>query len=74
MSKFAQLTMTKGVISGKELYVLCDDPFTCDLCNETSVKQALTPGGAAGDRKKFAHQSIGRKQHRHAFHEGEPCG
>lgn len=42
MSKFAQLTMAKGVISGKELYVLCDDPFTCDLCNETSVKQALT--------------------------------
>mgnify|MGYP007087787842 FL=1 len=41
MSKFAQLTMAKGVISGKELYVLCDDPFTCDLCNETSVKQAL---------------------------------
>ena len=41
MSKFAQLTMAKGVISGKELYVLCDDPFTCDLCNETTVKQAL---------------------------------
>ena len=42
MSKFAQLTMTKGVISGKELYVLCDDPFTCELCNENAVKQALT--------------------------------
>lgn len=42
MSKFAQLTMTKGVISGNELYVLCDDPFTCELCNETAVKQALT--------------------------------
>lgn len=42
MSKFAQLTMTKGVISGKELYVLCDDPFTCELCNENTVKQALT--------------------------------
>ena len=25
---------------GKELW-RCDDPFTCDLCNETSVKQAL---------------------------------
>lgn len=42
MSKFAQLTMAKGVISGNELYVLCDDPFTCELCNETAVKQALT--------------------------------
>ena len=42
MSKFAQLTMAKGVISGSELYVLCDDPFTCELCNETVVKQALT--------------------------------
>lgn len=42
MSKFAQLTMAKGVISGNELYVLCDDPFTCELCNETVVKQALT--------------------------------
>ncbi len=42
MSKFAQLTMTKGIISGKELYVLCDDPFTCELCNENAVKQALT--------------------------------
>lgn len=42
MSKFAQLTMAKGVISGNELYVLCDDPFTCELCNETIVKQALT--------------------------------
>lgn len=41
MSKFAQLTMAKGILSGKELYVLCDDPFTYDLCNETVVKQAV---------------------------------
>lgn len=41
MSKFAQLTMAKGILSGKELYVLCDDPFTYELCNETVVKQAV---------------------------------
>lgn len=42
MSKFAQLTFAKGVLYGSDLLVVCDDSFTYELCNETSVKQALT--------------------------------
>ncbi|MCI6926701.1 DNA polymerase III subunit gamma/tau [Butyricicoccus porcorum] len=41
MSKFAQLTFAKGVLHGKDLLVVCEDSFTYELCNETSVKQAL---------------------------------
>lgn len=42
MSKFAQLTFAKGVLHGNDLLVVCEDAFTYELCNETSVKQALT--------------------------------
>ncbi|MDO4286901.1 MAG: DNA polymerase III subunit gamma/tau [Eubacteriales bacterium] len=41
MSTFAQLTFAKGVLHGNDLYVVCEDPFTCELCSETKVKDAL---------------------------------
>lgn len=42
MSTFAQLTFAKGILHGKDLYVVCEDPFTYELCNETKVKDALS--------------------------------
>ncbi|MGM9631171.1 DNA polymerase III subunit gamma/tau [Butyricicoccus sp.] len=47
MSKFAQLTFAKGVLHGKDLLVVCEDSFTYELCNETSVKQALAQAAQA---------------------------
>lgn len=41
MSTFAQLTFAKGVLNGSDLYVVCEDPFTCELCKEPKVKEAL---------------------------------
>ncbi|MCD8357236.1 MAG: DNA polymerase III subunit gamma/tau [Clostridia bacterium] len=41
MSTFAQLTFAKGVLNGSDLYVVCEDPFTCELCKEAKVKEAL---------------------------------
>ena len=42
MSTFAQLTFAKGILHGKDLYVVCEDPFTYELCSETKVKDALS--------------------------------
>lgn len=42
MSTFAQLTFAKGILHGKDLYVVCEDPFTYELCSETRVKDALS--------------------------------
>lgn len=47
MSKFAQLTFAKGVLHGGDLLVVCEDAFTYELCNETSVKQALAQAAQA---------------------------
>lgn len=47
MSKFAQLTFAKGVLHGNDLLVVCEDAFTYDLCNETSVKDALSKAATA---------------------------
>ncbi|MDO4174631.1 MAG: DNA polymerase III subunit gamma/tau [Eubacteriales bacterium] len=52
MSTFAQLTFAKGVLHGNDLYVVCEDPFTCELCGEAKVKQALA---------QAAHSVMGRE-------------
>lgn len=41
MSTFAQLTFAKGILHNNDLYVVCEDPFTYELCSETKVKAAL---------------------------------
>lgn len=42
MSTFAQLTFAKGILNGNDLYVVCEDPFTYELCHEAKVKDVLS--------------------------------
>lgn len=39
--EFAQMTFAKGVFHDKTLLVVCDDPFTCELCSKESVRKAI---------------------------------
>lgn len=53
MGTFAQMTFTKGVINGKDLLVVCDDPFTCDLCSSKAVKDAVAAAAQLVTGKSF---------------------
>lgn len=39
--EFAQMTFAKGIFHGKTLLVVCDDPFTCELCSKEAVRKAI---------------------------------
>lgn len=53
MSKFAQLTFAKGILHGKDLLVVCEDSFTYELCNDTSVKNALSQAALSVTGKEY---------------------
>lgn len=50
---YAQLTFAKGVFHDKSLLIICDDPFTCELCAEQSVKQAISQAAYAVTGQQF---------------------
>ena len=53
MSKFAQLTFAKGILHGNDLLVVCEDAFTYDLCNDSSVKNALSQAAMSVMGKEY---------------------